>query len=148
MGRNLGKESKERNHRCGLQGLLSLKADRFLHRHKADAPLKQSLDDLHHLREAPPQACQFTHHQPIACLQGLNEREQLHPLRGAPSATHNRESLPYLRILRLRANVKNDREATAYLISKTFLCASGGWYILGLNRELDAVRRSGLCGMV
>ena len=51
-------------------------------------------------------------------------------------------------ILRLWANVKNDREATAYLISKTFLCASGGWYILGLNRELDAVRRSGLCGMV
>lgn len=33
-------------------------------------------------------------------------------------------------------------------ISKTFLCASGGWYILGLSRELDAVRRSGLCGMV
>jgi hypothetical protein len=50
--------------------------------------------------------------------------------------------------LRLWANVKNDREATAYLISKTFLCASGGWYIFGLNRALDAVRRNGLRGMV
>jgi hypothetical protein len=28
------------------------------------------------------------------------------------------------------------------------LCASGGWYILRLNHELDAVRRNGLCGMV
>jgi hypothetical protein len=64
------------------------------------------------------------------------------------SAAHNRESWPYLGILRLWAHVKNDWEATAYLISKTFLCASGGWYILGLSRELDAVRRSGLCGMV
>jgi TnpA family transposase len=61
---------------------------------------------------------------------------------------HNGESLPNLGILRLWANTKNDREATAYLVSKTFLCASGWWYILGRNREFDAVRRSGLYGMV
>jgi hypothetical protein len=195
----------------------------------------------------PPQARQFTHHQPVACLQGLHEREQLRPWRGAPcggaglykvingqamfarivedgqlllgeilspcgdpeigdrlplpadglpvsptarpalssdgsayragrqlalpsplgrlvSPLHpadtdggQRTAAPppaqaalHLAggILRLWENVENDREATAYLISKTFLCASGGWYILGLKRELDAVRRSGLCGMV
>jgi hypothetical protein len=81
------------------------------------------------------------HHDVISAA----EREAAYVIDGL---MHNGESLPNLGILRLWANAKNDREAAAYLVSKTFLCASGWWYILGLNREFDAVRRNGLYDMV